>query len=84
MAFQTSSYYPNTGGFTVLATASAVNGTNTAFVFSTATAKPSYVVSDDAWYTPTDNNGNTQWTWNSGTKTITMVIPPTTSIFAVV
>lgn len=70
------------GGFSqfVLAATGTVNGVNTQFTF---TQEPVYVVSDGAWYAATDNNGNTQWTWNSGTNTLTMVVPPVTSIFGV-
>lgn len=73
------------GGFTALTTASAVNSINQAFVFSTASAQPSYVVVDGAWLVAVDNNSVTQWTWNSGTKTVTLIGPgPNNSIFAVV
>lgn len=63
-------------GFTLLATASPVNGTNQSFVFS---QKPTYVIADGVWYT--ENNG---WSWNSGTLTVVMGITPQTGIFAFV
>lgn len=72
------------GGLSQLTTASTVNGTNTTFVFASASAQPSYVVSDGVWLTILDNNSNPQWAWTSGTKTVTMTVPPTGSIFAVV
>ncbi len=63
------------GGFTTLAATGTVNGTNTAFTF---TQKPTYIVSDHAWYQ--ENKG---WTWNAGTLTATMTIPPVDDIFGV-
>lgn len=66
------------GGFTELPKLSgSVNGVNVTFTFSQT---PSYIVSDGAWYKKLDSNGNAQW---SGTTTVTMVIPPTTSIFGI-
>ena len=50
-----------------------INGLNAAFTF---VSQPSYVVSDGAWYKV--NNG---WTWNAGTLTATMTVPPTYSIW---
>lgn len=71
------------GGFTLLNTASTVDGSNQSFVFSTATAQPSLVVVDGAQLTAVDNKGVTQWSWNPGTKTVTLSTPPpTNSIFA--
>ncbi len=71
-------------GFTVLNTASTVNGSNQTFVFSTATAQPTFIVSDGIYFTALDSNGNTQWSWNAGTKTATLTIPPPiNSIFAI-
>lgn len=64
------------GGFTRLPAIGAVNGVNTQFVF---TQKPTYIVSDGAWYVE-----NTGWTWNSGTYTATMTIPPNDIIFGFV
>lgn len=61
----------------VLTATGIVNGLNTVFTFPSA---PSIIVSDGAWYFPTDNNGNVQW---SGTTTVTMIIPPTTAIFGI-
>lgn len=66
------------GGFTELDTASTVNGSNASFVF---TQVPSYIVADGVWFKKLDNNGNTQWS-SSGT-TVTMVNPPSESIWGV-
>lgn len=72
------------GGFIILNTASTVDGSNQTFVFSTATAQPTFIVSDGVYFTALDNNGNTQWSWNSGTKTVTLTVPPPiNSIFAI-
>ena len=61
------------GGFTVLSTADSVNGSNVDFIF---TEKPDYIVSDHAWYTE-----NVGWTWNGGTLTASMAIPPSDEIY---
>lgn len=58
----------------------AVNGINAAFVF---TQKPSFIVSDHAWYAPTNASGTTNWTWNAGTLTATMTQPPIEDIFGI-
>lgn len=49
-------------GLTLLTATGTVNGTNTDFTF---TSKPTYIVSDGAWYT--ENNG---WTWSGSTATM--------------
>lgn len=65
------------GGFLELDPSSGlVNGTNTQFVFS---SKPTYIVSDHAWY-----KENVGWTWNTGTSTATMTIPPNDDIYGFV
>ena len=66
------------GGFTELPATGAVNGVNAAFTF---TQLPTYIVSDGAVYKQTDNNAGVNWSWNAGTLTATMTIPPSTSIF---
>lgn len=53
-----------------------VDGANTSF---TVTSEPTYVVTDGIWLKATDNNGGTQWTYSSGT--VTMIIPPQSSIY---
>lgn len=63
---------------TELTATGTVNGVNTAFVFA---SQPTYIVSDGVWYKTTDNNGATQWSWDSGTTTATMIVPPTYSIY---
>lgn len=73
------------GGFTPLNTASTVDGSNTAFIFLTAIAQPTFIVSDGLEYAALNAAGANQWTWNSGTKTATLVTisPPTQSIFGI-
>lgn len=67
-------YYQSGGdAFTVLAATGAVNSSNTQFTF---TEKPTYIVSDGAWYTE-----NIGWTWNAGLLTATMTIPPNDNIY---
>lgn len=56
---------------TLLAATGTVDGINTAFTFTT---KPTYIVSDGAWYT--ENNG---WTWSGSTAT--MSVPPQSVIW---
>jgi hypothetical protein len=60
--------------FTNLPATGAVDGSNTTFTF---TQKPTYIVSDGAWYV--ENSG---WTWSS--LTATMSVPPQTGIFGFV
>lgn len=53
----------------------AVNQMNAAFTF---TVEPSYIVSDGVWY-----RVNKGWTWNAGTLTATLTVPPTFDIWGV-
>lgn len=71
-------------GFTTLLATETPNGSTTVFTFSTATAQPSYVVSDNVWLKPTSAAGTVNWTWNAGTKQAILTIPPNDDIFAVV
>lgn len=63
-------------GFTFLPATGLVNSNNTEFTF---TEEPSFIVSDGAWY-----RENIGWTWDSGTLTATMVIPPNYDIYGFV
>lgn len=72
------------GGIQQLAATELPNGIRTVFTFSTATAKPSFVISDNVWMRSTTAAGNTNWTWNAGLKQATLVIPPQDDIFATV
>jgi len=64
-----------------LAATGTVNGINAAFTF---TQKPSYIVSDHAVYKTTNKGGGTNWTWNGGTLTATLTVPPTEDIYGIV
>lgn len=66
------------GTFTILTTTDKVDGINKVFGF---TSQPSLVVSDGGQYQAKDNNGNTQWTWDSVAKQVTMSLAPQYSIF---
>ena len=59
------------GGLTKLTATGAINGSNTAFTF---TSKPTYIVSDGAWLLE-----NAGWTYSGSTATMT--IPPQFSIW---
>lgn len=63
-------------GFTALTATGTVDGSNAAFTF---VSKPTYIIADGAWYVE-----NTGWTWNSGTLTATMSVPPQTNVFGFV
>lgn len=71
----TSSKSSGGGGFTELAATGTVNGTNTDFTF---TEKPDYIVFDSAWY-----KENAGWTWNGGTLTATLSVPPQSAIWGI-
>jgi hypothetical protein len=72
-------------GFTRLAPTQTPNGSRTVFTFATATAQPSYVVSDHALMPATDEDGVTvNWTWSQTNKQVTMTIPPNNGLFGVV
>lgn len=64
----------------VLTATGAVNGVNASFTFASL---PTFIVSDHAWYAQTNSSGTTNWTWNAGTLTATMTIPPTEDIFGI-
>jgi hypothetical protein len=66
------------GGLTELPATGTVNGVNASFIFTTL---PTYIVSDHAYYKQTNKSGTTNWTWNAGTLTATMTIPPAEDIY---
>ncbi len=51
-----------------------IDGVNTVFTFA---MKPTLIVNDDATYR--ENKG---WTWDSGTLTVTLSVPPTYDLYA--
>lgn len=67
-------------GFTTLPPTETPNGTITVFTFSTATAKPTFIISDNAMMQATTKSGTVNWTWNNGAKQATMVIAPSDDI----
>lgn len=72
------------GGFTTLIPTETPNGVRAVFTLPSATAKPSFVISDGVWMQATAKDGTVNWTWNSGTKKSTMTIPPTDDLLGVV
>lgn len=65
----------NVGSTSILPATGVVNSGNLSFTF---TVKPSIIVSDGAMYRETVG-----WTWNAGTLTATMIIPPNNDIFGI-
>lgn len=65
-------------GVTILTATGTVNGNNTSFTF---TSLPTIIVSDGASYQQTNSLGQTVWSWNAGTKTATLTLPPQSDIF---
>lgn len=63
-------------GITVLSPTGTVNSVNTSFVFS---SQPTVIVNDGVTL-----RVNFGWTWNSGTLTATMSIPPSFDLFGIV
>lgn len=66
------------GSFSVLSTASTVNGSNTVFVFSQA---PTLIVADGIQLPATGNNGDVFWTIAG--STVTMTNAPSQSIYGI-
>ena len=63
-------------GFTSLPATGAVDGANTIFTF---TQKPTYIISDHAWY-----KENVGWSWNNSILTATLNVPPVDEIYGFV
>lgn len=68
------------GGFTELPATGAVDGSNVTYTF---TAVPSYIVADGIWLKPTGNNSPATVFWTNVGLTVTMVNPPSQSIWGV-
>jgi hypothetical protein len=63
----------NLGHITLVSpTSGLVNGVNTQFVFTT---KPDFIFNDHGLYYTTG------WTWNSGTNTVTVSVPPNDELY---
>lgn len=71
------------GGFTTLAPTETPDGITTVFTFSTATAQPTFIVSDNAMMQATTKSGVVNWTWNAGAKQATMTLPPNEDIIGI-
>ncbi len=71
------------GGFTTLTATEVPNGTLTVFTFSTATAQPTFIVSDGTFQPAVAKSGTTNWTWNAGAKQATMTVPPQNDIIGI-
>jgi len=71
------------GSFTELAATETPNGMLKVFTFPTASAKPSFIISDGVWLQATSKAGDVNWTWNAGTLKATMAIPPSSDIIGI-
>lgn len=71
------------GGFTTLAPTETPNGSLQVFTFPSATAKPTFIISDNAMMQATTKSGTVNWTWNAGLKQATMTIAPQDDIVAI-
>lgn len=72
------------GGLTTLAATEIPNGVRKVFTFASATAQPSFILSDNVWMRATSAAGNTNWTWSSGTKQATFTVAPVDDVLGVV
>lgn len=73
---------PSTSGMTILSATETPNGTTTVFTYPSATAKPSFIVSDNVWLRDVSKAGTVNWTW-SGTQA-TLTIPSIDENYAIV
>jgi len=71
-------------GMTQLTATEIPNGTRTVFTFSSASAKPSFIVADNVWLKETTKSGFTNWSWSAGLKQATLTIPPNEDVWGVV
>jgi len=71
-------------GFQILTATEIPNGVLTIFTFPSATAKPSFIISDNVMMRATTSKGTINWTWNAGTKQAVLTIPPSDDIAVVV
>ncbi len=71
------------GGFTTLVPSETPNGSRTTFTFLTATAQPTFIISDNAQMQAVTKAGTVNWSWNNGTKVATMTIPPVDDIIGI-
>lgn len=71
-------------GFTTLDATETPNGILTVFTFSSASAQPTYVISDNVWLRAVSEVGTVNWTWSAGLKQATLAVPSLDDIWAVV
>ncbi len=71
------------GGFTTLSPTETPNGIITVFTFPSATAKPSFIMSDNVIMPAIAQSGTVNWTWN-GTTQATLTIAPIDTVLAIV
>lgn len=64
------------GGFTELPAKGNIDGMNVTFIF---TQKPNRIISDHVWY-----KENLGWSWDNGTLTATMTVPPVDELYGYV
>lgn len=72
------------GGFSTLAATETPDGNTTVFTFSTATAQPTFILSDNVMQRAVSKAGTVNWTWNAALKQATMTIAPQDDILAIV
>lgn len=74
------------GGFTTL-TATEIPSSITPvyiFTFPAAIAQPSFIISDNVWQRAITKSGTVNWTWNTGTKQATFIVPPQDEVLGIV
>ena len=71
------------GGFSTLLPIETPNGSLTVFTFSTATAQPTFIISDGIMMQATSKAGTVNWTWDNATHKATMSVPPQDDIIAI-
>ena len=72
------------GGFTTLSATETPNGVITVFTFATATAQPSFIISDNVMQRAVTGAGTVNWTWNAGLKQATLAVPPVDDCLGIV
>lgn len=72
------------GGLTPLLPTETPDGSRKTFTLSTASAKPSYIISDGVWMQATSKAGTVNWTWNNGTDVVSMAVAPQDDLLGIV
>lgn len=71
------------GGFTTLLATETPDGSRTVFTFPSATAKPTFIISDNAQQRSVTSSGTVNWTWDNAAHQATMTIPPQDDIIGI-